>query len=182
MKKPALVFAIPAAAIFAACSGAGGSLPNTPGSSTAMNLLAPQKAPVSAIGHVYGQLAFDGTNFTEIAHAHCGHRGLGGMTPYTAPTSGPLSLGGSLSLAPLCIPASPPSAPPQVYVFAIQLHAHHGRHGGGAHFDGVMIAGPANLTDNPWVFAPASPGLTMVAGAKYDFVIATMRTHPGHHK
>lgn len=180
MNKPVFVLMIAAVAAFAGCSGPGSSLPSGPASGTAMHLLAPQAAPVSAIRHIYGRLTFDGTTFTEAADAHCGHRGLGGMKPYTAPASGGLVLGASLSLAPRCVPSKGPSSA-ELYVFAIRLHAHHGGHGGGAHFDGVAIAGPANLTDNPWVFAPTSPGLTMVAGDKYDFVVATMWAHPTHH-
>jgi len=180
MKKPVLGLMMVAAAALVACSSPGSSLPNGLAPATAMNLLAPQAAPASAIRHIYGRLSFDGTNFTEVADNHCGHRGLGGMTAYTAPTSGALVLGGSISLTPRCVPSSALSSSPQLYVFAIRLHAHHGGHGGGAHFNGVVMAGPANLTDNPWVFAPASPGLTMVAGAKYDFVIATMWEHPTH--
>lgn len=173
---------IAATAVFAACSGPGGvsSLPAGSTLGAPMRVLAPQAAPVSAIRHIYGRLNFDGTTFTEVADANCGHRGLGGMTPYTAPASGALVLGSSISVTPRCVPSPAPSNPPQIYVFAIQLHAHHGGHGGGAHFNGVVVAGPANLTDNPWIFAPASPGLTMVAGAKYDFVIATMWSHPTH--
>ena len=180
MYKPALTFWVAAATIFVSCSGPGSGLPSSPVADTPMNLVAPQAAPVSAIRHIYGRLSFDGTNFTEVTDARCGHRGLGGMAPYAAPTSGPLVLPGNISLTPRCVPSSPRKSSAQVYVFAVRLHAHHGGHGGGAHFDGVMIAGPANLTDNPWVFAPTSPGLTMVAGDKYDFVIATMWTHPTH--
>jgi len=180
MKQPYLALAIAAAAVFAACSGpAGSGLPGNSAPGSSMNVMSPQAAPVSAIRHVYARLTFDGTNFTEVADKNCGHRGLGGMTPYAAPTSGPLTLAGSLSLAPRCVPSPAPSTLPQLFVFAIRLNAHHGGGGGGgAHFNGTMIAGPANLTDSPWVLAPTSPGLTMVGGAKYDFVVASMWTHP----
>jgi hypothetical protein len=176
MKRAYLVLALVAVAVFAACSGPGGGLPSTQGSS--MGSMAPQAAPISAIRHIYARLSFDGTAFTEVADANCGHRGLGGMTPYAAPTSGPLTLAGSVTVTPRCVPSPMPSTVPQLYVFAIRLSAHHGGDPRAAHFGGVMIAGPANVSDNPWVLAPTAPGLTMVGGAKYDFVVATMWAHP----
>jgi len=142
-----------------------------------------------AIGRIVAALSFNGTTFSIVAHQSCGHRGLGGIPPYAAPTSGPLTLSASVSVTPTCVPSPLPSASslPQLYVYAIALHGKgrgHGlsRRGGGGgkgHFNGVPIAGPANLTDNPWSFAPLSPGLTMVKGAKYDFVIAIPKT-PRH--
>ena len=182
MNRSLVALTIAAAAVFAACSGPTGSaIPFASGSGFGSNvILNPHAPPVWAIRHIYAQLNFDGTAFTEVAHTTCGHRGLGGMTPYAAPTSGPLTLAASLSVTPRCVPSTAASPVPQLYIFAIRLHSHHGGHvvADAAHFNGVMIAGPANLTDNPWIFAPTAPGLTMVGGDSYDFVVATLWTHP----
>jgi hypothetical protein len=127
------------------------------------------------VGHVFDALNFDGTTFTVDAHHSCGHRGLGGIAPFVAPTSGPLTLPPSPSIAPACI--SHVAATTQLYIFAIPLKKH-GAAGGGPHWNGVEVAGPVNAGDNPWVFAPLAPGLTMIGGGRYDFVVATAFQHP----
>jgi hypothetical protein len=138
----------------------------------------PHAAPSGlVIRHIYADLTFDGSTFTVETKNSCGHRGLGGVTPYTAPTSGPLVFAASstISVTPRCVPSTAPSPVPQLYIFAIDRDR---RHSPGAHWNGVPVAGPANLTDNPWIFTPMSPGLTMVGGDNYDFVIATSWQHP----
>lgn len=160
-----------AAGIFVACTGPSGS--GLPAGTASAALRVTPNAPPSGmvIRRVYAGLSFDGTTFTVDAHKSCGHRGLGGLTPYVATASGSLVLGASPSLTPVCVPNPPPTTAPQIYIFAIARHAR----AHAAHWNGVPVAGPANLTDNPWVFTPLSPGLTTVAGDKYDFVVATSR-------
>ncbi len=53
-------------------------------------------------------LNFDGTTFTVPAITDCFN--LPTPSPYTAPTSGPLTLSGSVSIAPTCAPASSSSS------------------------------------------------------------------------
>ena len=165
---------IAAAAFFAACTGpSSNGIPSA--TAPAALRLAPDAPPSGlVIRHIYADLSFDGTTFTVDAHKSCGHRGLGGVNPYAAPASGALVLASSPSLTPVCVPNPAPSNPPQIYIFAISRHK--GAHG--AHWSGVPIAGPASLSDNPWVFAPLAPGLTMTAGQNYDFVVATSWQHP----
>ncbi|HEY1975096.1 MAG TPA: hypothetical protein VGG89_00945 [Candidatus Baltobacteraceae bacterium] len=127
------------------------------------------------IRHVFAGLTFDGTSFTAIAHRSCGHRGLGGITPYVAPTSAPLALAASPSIVPVCV-SSHGNITGNVYIFAIARHGKGSGHSAGAaHWNAVPVAGPAAITDNPWIFAPLSPGLSMVGGQNYDFVVGTSR-------
>jgi hypothetical protein len=169
--------AFAAAAVFAACTGPSGTgIPSATAPGASSLRVSPNSPPTGlVIRHIYASLSFDGTNFTVNAHKSCGHRGLGGLPSYTAPASGQLVLTASPSLTPVCVPNPAPSTPPLIDIFAIARHSG-GAHG--AHWSGVPIAGPANLTDNPWVFAPLSPGLTMTAGQKYSFVVATSWQHP----
>lgn len=164
----AILIALAGAAALAACgnpAGSGASLTPSAGTNA---VRAEKKGGGSRIGTVYTALAFDGTTFTIEQHHSCGHRGLGGITPYVAPTSGPLALNPSSppSFAPACVPKKKTTA--KIYIFAVKVPP-----GGGPHWSGVQVAGPANLTDNPWTFPVLSPGLTMVGGAKYDFVVAS---------
>ena len=165
--------AFAAAAVFAACTGPSGN--GLPAGTSPAARMAPDKASSAlVIRHVYAGLSFDGANFTVDSHKSCGHRGLGGLTAFVASAGAQLVLNGSPSLTPVCVPNPAPSTAPLIYIFAVARHK--GAHS--AHWSGVPIAGPANLTDNPWVFAPLSPGLTMIAGQKYDFVVATSWQHP----
>lgn len=179
MKRNSLALGLlAAAAVFAACTGPSGSgLPSVPGAPD-LRALPDKPSTGLIIRHIYAGLTFDGTNFSEIAHRSCGHRGLGGIAPYVAPTSGPLILSASPTLTPACVSknASPSG---DVYIFAIARHGKgHGHNPGAAHWNGVPIAGPVSLTDSPWIFVPLSPGLTMSGGQQYDFVVASSRQHP----
>lgn len=177
MKRNALALgAFAAAAVFAACTGPSGSgIPSATAPGAPALRALPDAPPTGlVIRHVYAGLSFDGTAFTVVAHKSCGHRGLGGLTPYTAPASGLLVFTASPSLTPVCVPNPAPSTAPLIYIFAIARHK--GAHG--AHWSGVPVAGPASLTDNPWVFAPLAPGLTMTGGQNYDFVVASSWQHP----
>lgn len=171
--------ALAAVAVFAACSGSptGSTLPSGTGMT---GLFAPDKASTGPrIGHVYTGLDFDGTTFTVNAHRSCGHRGLGGLKPYTATASGALVLTASPSVAPTCAPNPLPSTT-ELFIFAIPLKKH-GVAAGGPHWGGVEVAGPAAVSStNEWVFPALAPGLTTVSGARYDFVIATAYQHPPH--
>ncbi|HZZ00739.1 MAG TPA: hypothetical protein VFE36_14320 [Candidatus Baltobacteraceae bacterium] len=172
--------ALAAAGVFAACTGpSGNSLPaGTVPAANSIHGLVPEATGTYNIRHVFAGLTFDGTTFAVETHRSCGHRGLGGITPYVAPTTGPLALTASLSLAPMCVPEHA-KVSGDVYIFAIAKHGSgSGKGADAAHWGGVPIAGPAAITDNPWVFAPLSPGLTMTGGQKYDFVVATSWQHP----
>lgn len=172
--------AIAAAAVFAACAGPSGSgLGSAAVPAAAQLRVLPDRPPSGlVIRHIYAGLTFDGTNFSVIAHRSCGHRGLGGIAPWVAPTSGPLALTASPSLTPVCVPThGSPSG--DVYIFAIARHGKGSGHNpGAAHWAGVPVAGPVSVADSPWVFAPLSPGLTMTGGQKYDFVVASSWQHP----
>src|SRR5262249_43481988 len=43
---------------------------------------------------------------------------------------------------------------------------------------GTAVAGPVNVHDDPWVFTPSAPGLTMEAGSSYEFFVARMHAPP----
>jgi len=136
-------------------------------------------------------LSFDGANFSVVANS-CFNGDPEDAPPYAAPTSGPLTLAGSVTIAPTCVPSPLPSFSPlpQLFIVAVDLSATgDARRAQAAHRahthsnalqpmdDGfgvaaVAIAGGVNITDNPWVFAPDSPGLTMTAGTNYGFFIA----------
>lgn len=171
-----LALGLAAAAVFAACTGpSGGGIPSgTAPGSPALRALPDKASTGLIIRRVYAGLSFDGTTFTVVAHKSCGHRGLGGAVPYLAPATGSLVIAAPVPITPVCVPNPAPSTAPLIYIFAIARHK--GAHG--AHWSGVAVAGPAALTDNPWVFAPLAPGLTMTGGQNYDFVVASSRQHP----
>jgi len=170
-----------AAAVLAACTGPSGSgipSPVTPGASSMRALPDAPPPGTVVVRHVFAGLTFDGTNFTVETHRSCGHRGLGGITPYVPTASATLVLTADVSMAPACVPKHG-NVSGNVYIFAI---ARHGGTGSGTgtdaarpHWNGVPIAGPVNITDNPWDFAPISTGVALTAGDSYDFVVATSK-------
>lgn len=135
-------------------------------------------------------LSFDGTSFSTPAGGQCGLGGVFHTTPYMAPTSGPLTLSGSVTIAPTCVPSPSPSGSPppwttnQLYIVGVQLPNHHTGHAfreGGGGFPNLNIyavAGPASVGSSPWSFAALTPGLTFQAGANYEFLIVALPTPP----
>jgi hypothetical protein len=149
----------------------------------------PSPSPGSGRFLLLHPLSFNGTNFT-IVPGPCFEGDPNDAPPYVAPTSGPLVLSGSISIAPTCAPSPLPSFSPLpgLYVVAIPLtnsSSDRVGHTAAARWPAlnaslsnlpiipaVAIAGPANLANNPWVFAPDSPGLTTEGGMSYGFFIA----------
>lgn len=138
---------------------------------------APMDASASGNYLLLQPLSFNGTTFTQIANS-CYQGDPQDAPPYVAPTSGPLAIAGTVTLTPACVPSPLPSSPPQLYVVAVNLG-----NGGdvqpnvqpmdyGFGNQAVAVAGPVNVTDNPWNFAPDSPGLTMTKGTSYGFFVA----------
>jgi len=171
--------ALAAAAVFSACTGpSGGGIPSATGSGPASRIAPNAPTTAVVVRHVFAGLTFDGTTFTVESHRSCGHRGLGGITPYVPTASGTLVLTDSVSIAPTCV-SSHAKVTGSLYIFAIARHSGTGTTSGTdashPHWNGVPIAGPANITDNPWVFAPISTGVALTAGDSYDFVVATSR-------
>jgi hypothetical protein len=139
-------------------------------------------------------LSFNGTTFTVVPGSCFGFY-HGNAPPYVAPTSGPLTLSGPVTVTPTCVPSPLPSALPssapiaQLYIVALPLPSspgakplakisaswQHGRHHG---IPATAIAGPAYLASNPWTFAPDTPGLTMAGGTSYGFFIAIQAPSP----
>jgi hypothetical protein len=120
-------------------------------------------------------LNFDGTTFTIATFRSCDHVRESKAPEYTAPSSGPLTLSGNVSLPPTCVPATLPSS--QLFIVGEQTHRHGGG-GGNLSPNGKMsfttIAGPVNWTDNPWSFAAVSPGLALQANANYIFFVESV--------
>ncbi|MBV8489751.1 MAG: hypothetical protein JO199_04400, partial [Candidatus Eremiobacteraeota bacterium] len=135
-------------------------------------------------------LSFDGTNFTVVPNT-CFDGDPQAAPPYVASSSGALTLSGAVTIAPTCVPSPLPSYSPlpQLYIVAVSVNGNYGysskhaarrsmHHNFKLPFDrswgvpAVAVAGGANITDNPWSFAPDYPGLTTTAGASYAFFIA----------
>jgi len=172
-------------AFLAAVAGCSGAVRNDSSALPGMNSPAAALVANNGGGQCHGNnphcqpqlvvpLAFDGTNFTVGHFGSCHHIGLGQAKPYVAPQSGPLTLAGDVSLPATCVPATIPTT--QLYIIGAQVGSKHGP--GAVTTDGrgnstwVTIAGPASWSDNPWSFAPASPGLTFTANGKYVFFVA----------
>jgi hypothetical protein len=138
-------------------------------------------------------LSFNGSTFSTVPGSCWGFY-HGNAPPYVAPTSGPLTLGGPVTIAPTCVPSPLPSALPssapiaQLYIVALPLPSstsqkqsglsaswQHGWHHG---IPATAVAGPAYLASNPWTFSPDTPGLTMVGGTSYGFFIAIQAPSP----
>ncbi|HTX60039.1 MAG TPA: hypothetical protein VMH02_10235 [Verrucomicrobiae bacterium] len=219
MKAVGVFVAVAAAALVAAgCSSGAGS--SSGGGSALPSTLAPSSVQAAAADAIAASLAhpnypgcsrhdrrivcvqrivvpltFDGSTFAVASSCR-----PNAATPYVAPTSGPLTLTGSVSIAPTCVPSPQPSGSPTssptasptspsgsgaapdhggwrdnsaLYIVAVH-DSGHGHHAV-APRDGLgrpaLVAGPAAITDDPWVFAPDSPGLTMHGGASYSFYI-----------
>jgi hypothetical protein len=141
-------------------------------------------------------LSFDGANFSVVPNA-CFQGDPEDAPPYTAPTSAPLVVPTpGVVITPTCVPSPLPSISPlpQLFIVAVDVSDNadsaHVNYHARSHtlkmspqddFFGVPateIAGPVNVTDNPWTFAPDSPGLTMVAGTSYAFFIAAALPPP----
>ncbi|MBV8333278.1 MAG: hypothetical protein JO192_11115 [Candidatus Eremiobacteraeota bacterium] len=149
--------------------------------------------PVSASGNylLLQPLSYDGSTFSVVPNT-CFDGDPEDAPPYAAPTSGPLTLSGTVSITPTCVPSPLPSNVPlpQLFIVAVDVSQDGWWGGGDAHQvvrrtgmvvrpsdfwfgePSVAIAGPVNVTDNPWAFAPVTPGLTMTSGASYAFFIA----------
>ena len=119
---------------------------------------------------VVAQLKYDGTTFWVVPGKSC-LRGLGSIPAYVAPANGPLLLNGNVSMQPICVPQHPHTN--RLFLVAIPRRGHMDMMGGGP-YNGMPIAGAADMAASTWVFKPMSPGLTMTSGMKYNFVIATM--------
>jgi hypothetical protein len=182
MKRNAISLALgslAAAAVLAACTGPSGSgIPSATGAGPALRAVPNAPTTAVVVRHVFAGLTYDGTNFTVETHRSCGHRGLGGITPYVPTANGTVVLSSSLSMTPMCV-SSHAKVTGSLYIFAIARHGGTGSTGGTdasrPHWNGVPIAGPANVTDNPWVFAPITTGVAVTAGDKYDFVVASSK-------
>jgi hypothetical protein len=131
-------------------------------------------------------MSFNGTAFAVVPGS-CFHINPGSAPPYVAPTSGPLVLSGTVTVTPTCVPSPLPtfSPLPQLSIVAVQVNGGDKRHAfkrpnehGGFGIPAVAVAGPANIPDNPWNFAPDSPGLVMQGGASYAFFIAVQLPVP----
>lgn len=143
-------------------------------------------APLDAIStgnFVFLQpLSFNGSAFSVVPNS-CYEDDQGDAPVYTAPSSGPLTLSGTVTMTPACVPSSLPPNPPPLYIVAVNVGA-----GGSSDamrpmddnlgVNAVPVAGPVNVEDNPWNFAPDSPGLTMTAGDGYAFFIAAALPPP----
>ena len=162
--------------------------------SVVSNSPTPYPSATPATNYVLLQpLNFDGTNFSVVPNS-CFNGDPNSAPPYTAPTSGPLTVNSPVQIAPTCVPSPLPSYSPlpQLYIVAVDLdtygdNAKHpaairrvSKHTGfkmpmDDWYDGipaVAVAGGVNVTDNPWNFAADIPGLTMTAGTNYGFFIA----------
>lgn len=148
----------------------------------------PSATPTPSGNYVLLQpMSYDGTTFAPVAN-QCFHGDPHDAPPYVAPTSGPLAIPAAVTVTPTCVPSPLPSFSPlpQLYMVAIQLGDDDAKRASKREHlrafklpmdfhlgvPAVAIAGPANIPDNPWSFAPDAPGLTMTGGASYVFFIA----------
>jgi hypothetical protein len=141
-------------------------------------------------------LSFNGSSFSLVANA-CFRGNPNFAPPYVAPTSGPLTLSGNVTIAPTCVPSPLPSISPlpTLTIVAVALasvgsdkHAHvaHPPAAHGFHFPlplswgvpAVAVASGASISAASWVFTPDSPGLTVTGGASYAFFIAVALPTP----
>lgn len=128
-------------------------------------------------------LNFNGGTFSAVPNS-CYENDPGDAPVYTAPSSGPLTLSGTVTMTPACVPSQLPPNPPPLYIVAVNVGADSSSSGSMRPMDdnlgvnAVAVAGPVNVEDNPWNFAPDSPGLTMTAGNGYAFFIAAALPPP----
>ncbi|MBV8489538.1 MAG: hypothetical protein JO199_03335 [Candidatus Eremiobacteraeota bacterium] len=124
-------------------------------------------------------LDYDGTNFTA-AGTPC--NGFTPPSPYPAPTTGPLTLSGAVTVTPTCAPSNPSTS---LYIVATLAGwtgdaSKHPADGKGPLLYGVAIAGPATASSNPWSFTPYPTPLTLVSGVNYLFYVAQPVESHGH--
>jgi hypothetical protein len=116
-------------------------------------------------------LSFSGGGFSPAPYASCGQFQVGSAPNYVAPSSGPLTLSAKgLALFPMCAPNPMPS---QIDIVAVRVkvEGNSGKVRADSH-GWAIVATTTQILSTDWIFAPASPGLSMQQSSSYEFFLA----------